>query len=106
MRKKASSPNLEIYYWQDYSNKEVDFVLKEGLKVTQLIQVCYDIGNYDTKMRELKSLVRAHKAMRAKNIKLLVITSDYEGEEKFESKAIKFIPLWKWLLDTTPYNAG
>lgn len=99
MRRKAASSNLEIYYWQDYSGKEVDFVLKEGARIKQLIQVCYDIENHDTKMRELKSFVRAHKAMRAKNSSLLVITSDYEGEEKFENKIIKFVPLWKWLLE-------
>ena len=101
MRKKALFPNLEIYYWQDYSGKEVDFVLKEGLKITQLIQVCCDIGNYDTKMRRLKSLIRAYKTMKAQAGSLVVITSDYEGEEEFENKTIRFIPLWKWLLDIT-----
>jgi len=29
---------------------------------------------------------------------LLVITWDYEAEEKTNGKSIKFIPLWKWLL--------
>jgi len=28
----------------------------------------------------------------------LVITQDYEAEEKFDSKKIKFVPLWKWLV--------
>ena len=98
MRRKAFSPDSEIYYWQDYSGKEVDFIVKEGLKIKQLIQVCYDIGNYDTKIRQLKSLIKADKEMRAKGSNLFVITSDYEGEEKFENKIIKFIPLWRWLL--------
>lgn len=30
---------------------------------------------------------------------LKVITFDYQGEEKIENKKIKFIPLWKWLVD-------
>lgn len=98
MRRKAFSPELEIYYWEDYSGKEVDFVLKEGPRIKQLLQVCYDIENYDTKMRELKSLIKAAKEIRAKRSDLLVITSDYEGEERFKNKTIKFIPLWKWLL--------
>ena len=100
MRRKAFFPNLEIYYWQDYSGREVDFVVKEALRIKQLIQVCYDIENYDTKIRELKSLIKAKKEMKAKDSNLLVITSDYEGEEKFENKKIKFIPLWKWLLES------
>jgi predicted AAA+ superfamily ATPase len=44
--------------------------------------------------------------LRAKNIKkvlschdLKVITYDYQNEEHIENKEIKFIPLWKWLLD-------
>lgn len=100
MRKKADSTNLEIYYWQDYSGKEVDFVIKEGLKIKELIQICYDLGNYDTKRRELESLLKAQREMKAKNCSLLVITSDYEGEEKIKNKTIKFTPLWKWLINT------
>jgi hypothetical protein len=99
MRRKTLSPSLEIYYWQDYSAKEVDFVLKEGPRIKQLIQVCYDIENYDTKIRKLKSLIKAGREIKAGSSNLLVITSDYEGEEKFDNKTIKFIPLWKWLLE-------
>lgn len=99
MRRKAFSQNLEIYYWQDYLGREVDFVVKEGAKIRQLIQVCYDVGSYDIKMRQLTSLIKADKEMRTKEINLFVITSDYEGQEKIENKFIKFIPLWKWLLN-------
>ncbi len=27
-----------------------------------------------------------------------VITEDYEAEERYEDRVIKFIPLWKWLI--------
>jgi len=30
---------------------------------------------------------------------LAVITWEYEGEEKFKKKIIKFIPLWRWLVE-------
>jgi len=30
----------------------------------------------------------------------LVITEDYEGEDKIEDKVIRFLPLWKFLLGT------
>ena len=86
----------EIYYWKDYQQREVDFVIKEGLKVKELIQVCYDIEDFTTKDRELRALVKASKELKCKN--LLVITWDYEGEEEFKNRKIKFIPLWKWLL--------
>ncbi len=95
-RRQNKNPLLEIFYWKDYQQKEVDFVIKEGLKVKQLIQVCYDISDIETKERESKALVKASDLLKCKN--LLCITWDYEGEEKFKNKRIKFIPLWKWLL--------
>jgi len=95
-RMKAKNPLLEIYYWKNQTN-EVDFVIKQGLKVKQLIQVCYDIDDYDTKKRETNSLIKASEELKCKN--LLVITEDYECEEKIKNKKIKFVPLWKWLLE-------
>ena len=87
----------EIYYWRDYSGREVDFVVMDRKKVKQLIQVCYDIEDFTTKERELKALVKAGKELKCKNLK--VITWDYEGREEFKNKRIEFIPLWRWLLN-------
>ena len=87
----------EIYYWKDYQRREVDFVIKDGLKVKELIQVCYDIEDFTTKERELKALVKAGKELKCKNLK--VITWDYDGREEFKGKEIRFIPLWRWLLN-------
>lgn len=86
---------IEMYYWKDAAN-EVDFVVKEGLKVKMLIQVSYDINDYDTKNREIKGLLKASKEFKCNN--LLIITEGKEGEEKIKGKKIKFVPLWKWLL--------
>jgi len=96
-RKSYFYKNLEIYYWKDHQHNEVDFVIKEKHNIKQLIQVCYDVLNYTTKERELKSLIKASKELRCDN--LYVITWDYEAEEKYKDKTIKFIPLWKWLLE-------
>ena len=95
IRKKTIDPMLEIYYWKNKSG-EVDFVIKRGLKVKQLIQVCYDITYYDVKKREVEALLDASKELKCNE--LLVITNENESIEYFEGKKIKFIPLWKWLL--------
>lgn len=97
MRQKSLNPLLEIYYWKDYSQHEVDFILKEKSKVNELIQVCYAFTNNQTKIRETDSLMKASKELKCNNLK--IITWDYESEEKFKNKKIKFIPLWKWLLE-------
>ena len=97
-RKSCFAPSTEIYYYKSPEGKEVDFVVKEGLKLKELIQVCYDIEDIDTRERELKSLIKASKELKSED--LLVITWDYEAEEEFKGERIKFVPLWKWLLET------
>jgi len=87
----------EIFYYKSKQQEEVDFVLKEGLKAKQLIQVCYSLDDEHTKKREIKALLKASEELKCKN--LLVITWDYEGEEKIEKNKIIYKPLWKWLLE-------
>ncbi len=96
-RKKTVNPNREIFFWKDHRHREVDFVVKEGLKVNQLIQVCWNLDDIKTKKREIGSLL---KAMNEFNLKSgLIITDDEEGEEIIKNKKIKYTPLWKWLLE-------
>ena len=95
-RKFYMQPNSEVYYWQDTSQREVDFVLKNGDQIKQLLQVSYDLSAQETRRRETTALLRASKSLRCNN--LVIITWDYEGEIKESGKSIKCIPLWKWLL--------
>jgi len=87
----------ELYYWKNQQNEEVDFVIKERLKIKQLVQVCYNIEDYNTKKREIKALLKASRELKCSN--LIVITEDEEREEIINRKKIKYIPLWKWLLE-------
>ena len=96
LRREERLGNMEIYYWQDIQKREVDFIVKKEQKIRQLIQVCWNINEYKTKEREIKALLKASKELKCAN--LLVITENYESEEKVDSKKIKYFPLWKWLL--------
>jgi len=60
-----------------------------------LIQVCFDIGEPDTRKRELKAFLEASNELGCED--MLLLSWDHEKEEKIERKKIKFIPLWKWL---------
>ncbi len=84
----------KVYYWK--GKGEVDFVVKDGMKVEQLIQVCWDINDAKTKERELEGLVEAMGSVEVEEG--IVITDDYFGEEEIEGKKIRFVPLWCWLL--------
>lgn len=96
LREINEKPLLEIYYWKDYQQHEVDFVIKEGTKVKQLVQVTYANNRDEMKEREIKSLLKASEELKCKD--LLVITWNFEDEEKIKGKKIKFVPLWKWLI--------
>lgn len=87
----------EIYYYKDSDGSEVDFIIKDGLELTELIQVCYDISDAKTKNREVKALLKAGKQLHID--RLTVITWDHEEKVTIENNMIQYVPLWKWLLE-------
>jgi len=99
-RRRVVDPEMEFFYWKDARQREVDFVVKRGLKLERLIQVCWDPQNLKTRKRELRGLTKASAKLGV--AKKLVITGDYEAEEE----SVKFVPLWKWLLADTPQTKG
>ncbi|MFH1224673.1 MAG: ATP-binding protein [Candidatus Diapherotrites archaeon] len=88
--------NEEIYYWKDYQHSEVDFVVKAGEKIRQLIQASYANSREDIREREPNALIKASRALRCRD--LLIITWGYEGTIAAKGHRIKCTPLWKWLL--------
>lgn len=93
LQRRKEKPQSKVYYWKDHQQNEVDFVIKDDRTIKELIQVTYASSKNDIKEREIQSLLKASKELRCKN--LTVITWDYEAEEK----NIKFVPLWKWMLE-------
>lgn len=95
---RRKNPITEYYFWKNVQQEEVDFVVKEGAKIKQLIQVSE--LNTESKEREIRSLLKASKELKCNN--LIIITENYESEENAEwreiKRKIKYIPLWKWLL--------
>jgi len=97
IKESRNTNEFELFYWRDYHNREVDFVVKKGRTVSQLIQVTYASGKETINGRELESIILASEELKCSN--LTVITWDYEGSETVNKKRITFVPLWKWLLD-------
>lgn len=98
--RRSYKTDSSIYYYKNAQQEEVDFVVKRGNSVEQLIQVCYDISNPDTYKREIRALLKAGSELRCND--LLIINSDIEKTEDAEwfgaKGRVKFIPMWKWLL--------
>ena len=99
-RRKTKNPLMELFYWQDYKKREVDFVIKQGKTISQLIQVCARIDDFRIKERETGALVKASEQLKCNH--LSVITFDYEKEEKISGKKVAFKPICKWLLESEP----
>jgi uncharacterized protein len=89
--------DIEPYFYRTRNGKEIDFVIKKGSDINQLIQVSYDISEYATKKRELNALVKAGQELRCDN--LTVITWDHCGEDLIDEQKVSFLPLWRWLLE-------
>ena len=98
-RRAAVRPSMEIYYWKDHQQREVDFVVKEGNLIKACVQVTYATEKDDIQNREIRSLFKASEELNCKN--LLVITWDYEGIVE----GIRYVPIWKWLLNPTDLEA-
>ena len=79
----------EVYYWK--GDNEVDFLIRNKDQSLSAINVCFS-DKIDE--RELKGLVEVKKKFKGKVKELIIITKDTEKKEK----AIKYIPLWRWLL--------
>ena len=99
--KRGLSQNQEINYWKNLEGIECDFIIREGFNIRKIIQVVYQIQNEKTRQRELKGVVSCAKEFNLREG--LIITKDYESEGKIENKKIKFVPLWKWLLENGTY---
>lgn len=97
LKRISSEENFDVYYWNDVSKNEVDFVLKKGKTIIKLVQVTYASRREDIAEREIRSLIKASESLKCKN--LVIITWDYENEEEIKNLKIKFVPLWKWLLE-------
>jgi hypothetical protein len=84
----------EIFYFQETG--ECDFVIKEGTKITQAIQVCYNLTEQN-KDREINGLVEAMDNFKLKEG--LILTYNQDDAFIVNGKKIIAKPVWKWLLE-------
>jgi len=86
--------NKEIYFHKE--KYECDFVIKEGIKITEAIQVTHDLK--ENSDREIDGILEALNKYKLKEG--LILTSDQDEELIENKKKIIIKPIWKWLLET------
>lgn len=84
----------DIYYWK--GKGEVDFIIKNPDHTITAINVTYTDKINEIEIQSLLEFKQNHK----KTKKLIIIT---KKTEKTQDK-IKYIPLWKWLLQKTKHK--
>ena len=85
----------EVYYHS--GKKECDFVLREGLRISEAIQVSVDLNSPGTKKREIEGIIEAITAYKLD--RGLILTLEEEDILEVGGKIILIKPVWKWLLE-------
>ena len=81
LRKTNENPLTEIFYFKTHEGYEVDFLVKESLRIKQLIQVSYANSFDEIEHREIRALLKANELFKKDRPQLTVITWDYEDEK-------------------------
>jgi hypothetical protein len=101
LKRREMAGACQVFFWKDPQQHEVDFVVRRGRKVEQLIQVSWDMTSPKTKEREVRALLKAARELSCD--KLLILTADTEGEERVSwfgmEGTIRMMPIWTWLRD-------
>lgn len=100
LKRRALQNGWNLFYWKGRENEEVDFVIRQGTAVSQLIQVCWDPAAQKAKERETRALLKASRELGCDH--LTIITYDYQGIEKNSwfgiEGQIEYVPAYKWLI--------
>jgi len=87
----------EIFYYS--ATKECDFVIRDGARTQEVIQVCLELHDPSTKEREISGLIEAMDKFSLSQG--LIITENEESMEIVERNDKKYHivvkPIWKWL---------
>lgn len=83
-----------MFYYRSRNDKEVDFVLRKGTHIEQLVQVCYDMSNAKTEKREVDSLLECAAELNCGN--LVIVTNNDERIIEKDGYRIDVVPVAKW----------
>ena len=84
----------EVFY-HNSGSAECDFVVRDGFRVMQAIQVCYLLDSSDTREREIRGVQDAMDTYQL--LEGTIVTNTHEEEVKCGDKIIHILPAWKWL---------
>jgi uncharacterized protein len=86
--------NMDIYFHRN--GYEIDFMVVDGIRIVELIQVCYRMDSEKTRRRELGGLAKGCAQFKCEALTL--ITLNERGEEVYDGARIRKKTVVDWLL--------
>lgn len=84
----------EVYFHKE--KKECDFVVREGNRIAQVIQVTTGLSDPDVRRREIEGLMEAMKLYQLQEG--IILTENEHDTIELDGFRVLVIPIWKWLL--------
>lgn len=84
----------QIYFHKE--KKECDFILREGNRIVQAIQVTTNLSDPEVRNREIEGLMEAMNTYKLREG--IILTENEEDKIEMNGFMISVIPIWKWLL--------
>ncbi len=90
---------LEIFYYKTSSDREVDFLVKKGAIIEELIQVSSSLADEKTKKREFSALKAAMDELDNGTPHCMVLTMDRSEKIEWDGLKVDVVNVVEWLLD-------
>ena len=80
-----------MFYYRSRNDKEVDFVLRDGVRIERLVQVCYDMSSPKTEKREVDSIIECAEELKCNN--LVIVTNNDKRTIAKDGCKIDVVPI-------------
>ncbi len=94
LMRRGYTPGKTLFYYRTRNDREIDFVTRNGVKVEQLVQVCYDMSSPKTRKRELDALAEAAGELRCDN--LVIVTGSHDETIEWRGRTIAAVSVGRY----------
>lgn len=94
LMRRGYTPGKTLFYYRTRNDREIDFVTCNGVKVEQLVQVCYDMSSPKTRKRELDALAEAAGELRCDN--LVIVTGSHDETIEWRGRTISAVSVGRY----------
>lgn len=94
LMRRGYNAERSLFYYHSHTDKEVDFVLRSGTQIEQLIQVCYDMNTPKARKREIDALIESAEELGCD--RLTIITYHETNVITRGKYTVRVMPVLSW----------